>query len=419
MKKSLIFAATAAVVLSACAKVDTYKVSEQEAVSFGVYAGKAATKAVSGTDYGTVTTTSLQGSSNGFGVFGYYTDADDYASNTKANFMYNQQVTYSGSAWTYNPVKYWPNEHGASAVSTDTDKLTFLAYAPFVANKDIAGDKGVSITDKAGSAAADEGITAMTANNVAGDAVLTFKVPASSEEQIDLLYGVMKATYVDVEGATIGTANKPLENLTKQKTDGKVEILFKHALAKIAIDIKDVVDAVSPVTSVDPASDGTKVVVEKLTVKGTIGTDGKLNLYTGAWSDTASGASFDVTPLPSDIYSGATAPTTYPTVDGVKETGLGIGNTIDLMVVPAAGAEITGVEITYYICTEDPQLDGGVSIVKNVISKDLGTAITIEQGKQYGLNVLLGLTSIKLDATVEDWDDSAADTNGDVPKNVA
>ena len=419
MKKSLIFAATAAVVLSACAKVDTYKVSEQEAVSFGVYAGKAATKAVSGTDYGTVTTTSLQGSSNGFGVFGYYTDADDYASNTKANFMYNQQVTYSGSAWTYNPVKYWPNEHGASAVSTDTDKLTFLAYAPFVANKDIAGDKGVSITDKAGSAAADEGITAMTANNVAGDAVLTFKVPASSEEQIDLLYGVMKATYVDVEGATIGTANKPLENLTKQKTDGKVEILFKHALAKIAIDIKDVVDAVSPVTSVDPASDGTKVVVEKLTVKGTIGTDGKLNLYTGAWSDTASGASFDVTPLPSDIYSGATAPTTYPTVDGVKETGLGTGNTIDLMVVPAAGAEITGVEITYYICTEDPQLDGGVSIVKNVISKDFATAVTIEKGKQYGLNVLLGLTSIKLDATVADWDTTAGSTDVDLPKNVA
>lgn len=419
MKKSLIFAATAAVVLSACAKVDTYKVSEQEAVSFGVYAGKAATKAVSGTDYGTVTTTSLQGSSNGFGVFGYYTDAANYASSTKANFMYNQQVTYSGSAWTYSPVKYWPNEHGASAISTEVDKLTFLAYAPFVANKDIAGDKGVSITDKAGSAAADEGIIAMTANNVAGDAVLTFKVPASAEEQIDLLYGTLGAKSVNVDGVEEGTVGGAIENLTKEKTNGKINILFKHALAKIAIDIKDVVDAVSPVTSVDPASDGTKVVVKSLTLKGTIGTDGKLNLYTGAWSDTASGASFDVTPLPSDIYSGATAPTTYPTVDGVKETGLGTGNTIDLMVVPATGAEITGVEITYYICTEDPQLEGGVSIVKNVISKDLGTAITIEQGKQYGLNVLLGLTSIKLDATVEDWDDSAADTNVDLPKNVA
>ena len=414
MKKSLIFAAVAAVVLSACSKVDTYKVSEQEAVSFGVYAGKAATKAVSGTDYGTVTTASLQAAaSNGFGVFGYYTDAAPYASNTKANFMYNQQVTYSGSAWTYSPVKYWPNEHGSSAASDDVDKLTFLAYAPYVENLSAADG-----TVKDGTAAAaTEGITAMTKNTEAKDAILTFVVPASSEEQIDLLYGVMKDGYTDVEGATIGAANSPLENLTKQKTDGKVEILFKHALAKIAIDIKDVVDAVSPVTSVDPASDGTKVVVESLTLKGTIGTDGKLNLYTGAWSDTASGASFDVTPLPSDIYS--SAPTTYPTVDGVKETGLGTGNTIDLMVVPAAGAEITGVEITYYICTEDSQLEGGVSIVKNVISKNLGTAITIEQGKQYGLNVLLGLTSVKLDATVDDWDDSAADTDVDLPKNVA
>ncbi len=417
MKKSLIFAAVAAVVLSACAKVDTYKVSQQEALTFGVYAGNAAsTKAASDTDYGTVTTTSLQAAaSNGFGVFGYYTDAANYASNTKANFMYNQQVTYSGSAWTYSPVKYWPNEHGASAVSTDVDKLTFLAYAPFVENFQIGTDNGVSIKDnQATAAAATEGITAMTANNVAGDAVLTFKVPASAEEQIDLLYGVMKATYTDVEGATIGVANGPLENLTKQKTDGKVEILFKHALAKIAIDIKDVVDAVSPTTSVNPASDGTKVVVEKLTVKGTIGTDGKLNLYTGAWSDTASGASFDITPLPSDIYSGATAPTTYPTVNGIDEDGL--DKTIDLMVVPAAGAEITGVEITYYICTEDSQLDGGVSIVKNVISKDLASAVSIEKGKQYGLNVLLGLTSIKLDATVEAWN-VQTDTDVDLPKN--
>ena len=417
MKKSLIFAATAAVVLSACAKVDTYKVSEQEAVSFGVYAGKAAaTKAVSGTDYGTVTTASLQAAaSNGFGVFGYYTDAANYASNTKANFMYNQQVTYSGSAWTYNPVKYWPNEHGASAISTEVDKLTFLAYAPFVANKDIANDKGVSITDKAGTAAADEGIIAMTANNVAGDAVLTFKVPASAEEQIDLLYGTLGAKSVNVDGVEEGTVGGAIENLTKEKTNGKINILFKHALAKIAIDIKDVVDAIAPTTSVLGAD--TKVVVEKLTVKGTIGTDGKLNLYTGAWSDTASGASFDVTPLPTDIYSGDTAPTAYPSVAGIDEDGL--DKTIDLMVVPATGAKITGVEITYYICTEDSQLDGGVSIVKNVISKDLGTAITIEKGKQYGLNVLLGLTSIKLDATVKDWDDSAADTDVDLPKNVA
>ena len=417
MKKSLIFAAVAAVVLSACAKVDNYKVSTPEAVSFGVYAGNATnTKAVSGTDYSTVTTTVLENSTHGFGVFGYYTDAENYtAGGFKANFMYNQQVTYSGSAWTYSPVKYWPNEHGASAVSTDTDKLTFLAYAPFVENLQIDTDNGVSIKDnQATAAAATEGITAMTANNVAADATLTFVVPASTAEQIDLLYGALAATYTDLEGNTIGTVGNPLENLTKQETDGKINILFKHSLAKIAINIKDVVDAAEPTTSVTPASDGTKVVVESLTLKGTIGTTGDLNLYSAAWSNITTASTFAVSPLPAEIY--AATPTTYPDINGVVETGL--DNTIDLMVIPATGAEISGVDITYYICTQDSQLDGGVSIVKNVISKDLGTPVSIAMGKQYGLNVLLGLTSVTLNASVEPWDTTPGTTNIDLPKNV-
>lgn len=424
MKKILTFAAVAAVVLSSCAKIDNYKVSAPEAISFGVYAGNSVnTKAVSGTDFGTITNTELQASSNGFGVFGYYTDADDYASGTKANFMYNQQVKYSAGAWSYNPVKYWPNEHGASAVSTDVDKLTFLAYAPFVANFQIGTDKGVSIADKAGTAAADEGIIAMTANNVAGDATLTFKVPASSEEQIDLMYGVLGATYTDVEGNTIGGAvGNPMENLTKQKTDGKISILFKHALAKVAIDIKEVVDALAPTTSVNPTSDGTKVVVKSLKLKGTaIGTQGDLNLYTGAWDVTTSGTEFTVAPLPSDI-SVASAPTAYPGITGVDEDGL--TNTIDLMLIPDASSEITGVEIVYYVCTYDEQLDGKVSVVENKISKVLDTdssaagnqPLTIEKGKQYGLNLLLGLTSIELTAEVEDWDVEST-TNVDLPKN--
>ncbi|MBP5676573.1 MAG: fimbrillin family protein [Bacteroidales bacterium] len=416
MKNSMILAAAAALALAACAKVETINNNAPEAIGFSVYTGKAATKAVSGTDFGTITNTELQASTNGFGVFGYYTDAADYNSSIKANFMYNQQVKYSGGSWTYSPIKYWPNEHGASAVSTDTDKLTFLAYAPFVANNAITTDKGVSITDKDGSAAADEGIIAMTANNVAGDATLTFKVPASAEEQIDLMYGVLGATYVDVEGATIGTVGDPMENLTKQQTDGNISIRFKHALAKIAIDIKEVVDAEDPVTTVTPVSDGTKVVVKSVKLKGTaIGTQGQLNLYTGAWNVTTSAAEFTVAPLPAAISVDA-APTSYPAIAGVDEDGL--DKTIDLMLIPAATSEITGVEIVYYVCTEDSQLDGGVSVVEDKISKDFATALAIEKGKQYGLNLLLGLTSIDLTATVEAWDDSEPDTDVDLPQNV-
>ena len=416
MKKYLILAASAVLFLAACAKVETIKNDVPEAIDFGVYAGNAATKAVSATDYNTLTTALLQGSSNGFGVFAYYTDAADYASNTKPNFMYNQQVTYSSSKWSYSPIKYWPNEHGASAVSTDTDKLTFLAYAPYVANFDLANDKGVSIKDnQATAAAATEGIIAMTANDAAGDATLTFKVPASAENQIDLLYGVMGATYTDVENQTIGTVGNALENLTKQKTGGHIDILFKHSLSKVQIDIKDVIDQVDPTSAVAPTT--TKVVVKSMKLIGTtIGTQGKLNLYTHAWGDVTSATEFTVAPLPAAISVDA-APTAFPTIAGVDEDGL--TNKIDLMLIPSASpaTTLTGVEIVYYVCTEDANLADGVSVVENKISKSFASAVTLEQGKQYNLNILLGLTSIDLDATVADWTVQGT-TNVDLPKNV-
>ena len=420
----MILAAAAALVLCACAKVETVKITPDEAVSFGVYASNA-TKAVSATDYSTITTATLKNSTNGFGVFGYYTDAADYGSATKANFMYNQQVTWDGaSKWTYSPVKYWPNEHGATATSTDTDKLTFLAYAPFVENLAINGESESTVKDDS-AAAATEGIIAMTGNKMAEDAKITFKVPATAENQIDLLFGVMANTYTDVEGNTIGTAGDPLENLTKQKTDGKVEILFKHALAKFVIDIKDVVDDDEPTTSVNPASDNTKVVVKSVKLNGAnIGTQGKLNLYTGAWNLTTSSAEYSV-PLPSDI-SVADAPTTYPTIAGVVEGGLA-SNKIELMLIPATATTTTvaSVEIVYYVCTKDTNLDGQVSVVENKISKtfdiDPSTAgdqpLEIVMGKQYNLNLLLGLTSIELDASVEEWGNGGT-YNVDLPKNV-
>lgn len=412
----MILAASAALLLCACAKVETVKITPDEAVSFGVYASNA-TKAVSATDYSTLTTDILKASAYGFGVFGYYTDAADYNSNTKANFMYNQQVTWASTKWTYSPVKYWPNEHGASAKSTDTDKLTFLAYAPFVENLAINGETESTVKDTAATAAvATEGIIAMTGNKMAEDAKLTFRVPASAEQQIDLLYGVMAAKYADVEGDSIGVVGGPLQNLTKQKTDGKVEILFKHALAKVAIDIREVVDQKDTTSTVNPSSDGTKVVVKSVKLVGTeIGIQGKLNLYTGEWNVSSSDTMFTVAPLPAAISVDA-APTAYPGIAGVDEDGL--DKTIDLMLIPsAAPTTITGVEIVYYVCTEDANLDGGVSVVENKISKEFTSALTLVQGKQYNLNLLLGLTSIELDATVANWTVSST-TNVDLPKNV-
>lgn len=56
------------------------------------------------------------------GVFACYTGQSDWTESSTSNFMYNQPVEKSASAWTYTPIKYWPNMEG--------DKLSFFAYAP-------------------------------------------------------------------------------------------------------------------------------------------------------------------------------------------------------------------------------------------------------------------------------------------------
>lgn len=433
MKKIFVFAAIAASVLAVgCAKNEVIQnvTRLSDAVSFGVYAGKTATKAVSDTDFGSITLAELKGTA-GFGVFGYYTGNDAYAPATHtANFMYNEHVTWDTDHWEYAPVKYWPNEHGASAVSTDSDKLTFLAYAPYVAELAIGG--ATTTVDDGSSAAATEGITAMTGNTATASASLTFSVPASKDEQIDLLYGVLKTQSVNVDGTNEGTVGNPIENLTKQKTGGKVDILFKHALAKAQIDICDVIDQVAPTSSVNPTT--TKVVVKNLNILGVdsegnrFGTAGILNLYTGAWSSVTGTASFAITPLPAAI-SVASAPTSWAglsSVEGVVEGGLAGLSTpedkFEIMFVP--GGKIRGVEIIYYVVTQDAKLDGGVSVVENHITKEFDTdggtpgnqPIVTAKGKQYNINIQLGLTSVKLQADVEDWDDD--DYPIDLPQNV-
>ena len=137
MKKALYFAAAAAL-FSACSSelLDDQAAVQKEAngtaVNFSVYTPRSVTRA--GLD-STITTNSLKTgyhSKAGFGVFAYYTPGEVYDVKSTPNFMYNQQVTWNGSKWAYEPVKYWPNEFGDNANSDDVDRVSFFAYAPFI-----------------------------------------------------------------------------------------------------------------------------------------------------------------------------------------------------------------------------------------------------------------------------------------------
>lgn len=70
------------------------------------------------------------------------------------------------------------------------------------------------------------------------------------------------------------------------------------------------------------------------------------------------------------------------------------------MVIPTGDTPVK-VKITYAVVTKDEKLEGNISNVENEITKS--TSLTLESGKSYNLKLILGLTSVKLDATVADW----------------
>lgn len=73
------------------------------------------------------------------------------------------------------------------------------------------------------------------------------------------------------------------------------------------------------------------------------------------------------------------------------------------------------VEIIYYITTEDAKLDGGRAQTRNKITKTV-VFPSFDNGKSYNLNLILGLTSVKLEAEVDDW--KIENVNADLPQNI-
>ena len=376
MKKLVFLAASAAVILASCAKIENNALvidNSNEPVTFGVYTARTATKAVSATDFGTIDQAALEASVNGFGVFAFHSDnsegSNDYAagtpSNFKPNFMYNQKVKYESSEWKYSPLKYWPNEYGAGAVSTAVDKLTFFAYAPYVAT------------------VGDEGVTAFSENTATGDPTVSFKVPAKAAEQIDLMY-----------------SNADLKNKTKMAVTGKVKFTFVHALSNLSIYPIAVVDATTIPDSAGPDIDAaTKVTINSIEIKGKFNQVGTLNLATGVWNSSAAAADQTVTYAPATAFD----------VTNINDKDEATTPVTEFMFIPSTAAADYVISIDYDFTTTDAAVEGGKVVVNNKINKTL-SSLTFEQGKKIKLYVALGMTSVKFEAVVGGWTDAAEQT---------
>ena len=293
MKKIYLLAAAAAL-FAACssdkASLDTPQQPtqlEEGAVGFDAYTQRATTR---GGWTGSLTTSILQGfgtatPKGGFGVFGYYTDNNEYDQRSTPNFFYNQLVYYSAGSWEYEPVKYWPNEYGANANSDDADKVTYFAYAPWIEVVPTSG-KLAKLDGESDTQLKEReqwGITAMTRNANQGDPILKYIASFNKDKSVDLCWGVADngdgqwPIVKDGSKQDIADGEPWVDVQRPANTNQRVKFTFKHATAQMQVKIDADVD-VDGHGHTNEVANKTRVWVRSVTFKG-FAMKGSLNLH--------------------------------------------------------------------------------------------------------------------------------------------
>lgn len=353
------------------------------AIEFSTYLGRNA-QGSRGTE---TDTTSIK--TDGFGVLAYYTEQNNFADNNKPNFMWNQKVTYSKSAWSYTPVKYWPTKVG--------DKVSFFAYAPYV-----TGDNNKGIV--------------LSGNSVAGAPTATITLPDDPSQTIDFVAAVQM--------------NKTHDNSKNANND--VSFTLKHEMTRVKVQAK--LD--KSVYSNADAKHKTFVVIKnvKFNNNGQFYKSGKYTFSTddnqrGKWTttDNATAYSLDLNKVMKKETikvtdaKGETVSGDYQKgEDGIKLVNKDPVSLFKddqyLFLIPVANltdGKATAT-IEYDIVTEDSKLAVGYSCTNATKTVKL-PAGTLQQGKSYNYTFIINLDEIVLDATVEKWDETASGKDINVP----
>ena len=434
MKKSLLYILATALLVACTSENDLSSLSvgelkaaqqkPQTPVTFGSYLARQA-----------VTRSSIDGAADllaegGFGVFAYYTADEVYGPSAKPHFMYNIKVNSSdaGATWTYSPMKYWPAEDlssdNHSTIRTRIDRLSFLAYAPYVA----VDDNGVPVNGKT------KGITKIEPGKHTGrgDVKITY-VASTAADSDDLMWGVAKntTTWTGADGVTTNVeAGSPFLNLTRPTEEKNVDFFFKHALSRLGATVRIANNQLTAGgdalwSDANLAAAKTKVLIEKVVIKRDIYSHGVLNLNSSGepnWEDTGSHTPgqfvIDLTNGldPALAYSDTATTVAYQpvgvTTDAAKSLlGMHNGRHDYFMLIPedaTAAPSDTEIEITYHIMTEDAKLDDGFIDMKNTIRKTVPTA-AMQRAKNYTLNIVIGLSSLDMDVdvTIDSWTDES------------
>ena len=342
----------------------------------------------------------------GFGVFAYGADGSLAKDDDDQVMFSNKSITYSAinpdlgspevhlhpSNWTYGSKLY------------DWDKNTiysFLAYAPYVSG-----------------GAAGAGITEITANSLTSTTI-DYEVAAQPSQSVDLLWGVKATTGI------------PWLNQTGETNDGLVLFTFHHALAAIGFHVQAIVDQDNQLSDLTDQSHVTgllgydcKVTLKSIMLyqagdetKGFY-TNGTLNLNnsntantpqwderTGSTALTLGNGDIDAALLDQGDKSPDEMTNTGITEAANSQTVITkVGDKEQFfMLIPEAQKNYTA-KIEYYITYNHPQggykrldytgANAGIATISN---------LPLTAGVKYYLNFVIGLKTLKLDVTAEDW----------------
>lgn len=454
MKKSIILAAVAALVLAGCSKNETFvKVTDQDAVLFGAYSGRAITKA------GPTDDMNLKAlAQHGFGVFATYSGTNDFSEATN-DFMYNQQVTSAdeGTTWTYSPIKYWPNPTNGQVA--DAQKVSFFAYAPYADPTAAAADNTYGITGFS--------IDVTTKHNLLS---YTF---SKDKPNVDLMWGYKTKTIDNTDPANPVVNYTINDNLTR--TTDNVKFIFQHLLSKLggsqegntgtpnpyedasyvanglvvkASPISDPTAEFGNVTLGDFGGDkGTKITISKIVIGSAPETDavsgqpvtdidgnaisyatadqtGKLDLYTGEFTldDAAQNIQFSQTIANSVVDDPATpedeskyseladflkepaSVTSFAALPkGVVKKAINVYKDESNPIILVPGTKpVIDITVSYVVRTYDEKLPAGYSEVPQTVFGRIKFD-SIKKNTKYNIVMILGLNNVKFEAEVQEW----------------
>lgn len=404
-------------------------------LAFGAYVNRVTTRAGYVGELTTSTgTRNLQ--TEGFGVFAYYTDDKLYSPAYQPNFMYNTKVHTAN--WSYEPVRYWPNETGSNAESQSVDRLSFFAYAPWVEVTPATGIVTATGDD------AEYGIVSLTRNGATGDPFVRYNVSLDPAKQVDFCWGVAGEDFTSSADASLPNniqSGKPFVDVMKPASGsaGKIKFNFKHALTALNVKIDAAVDGTTASTAVPTA---TKVYVRQVSFEG-FALKGSFNLNTdkATWYD-PSGSAF-LSGGPVTVYDGRTdgregqakneneTPTGLNEnivqsvaygVSGVKSGVMATAANLFKSSTPGASLYVIPttrplrITIVYSVETIADNLPGYLgdgqthgssvqsSITRKVTLAGSSADILLETGKKYTVNLHLGVGSVQASAMVGEWD---------------